>query len=393
MSRKRIAAVVTEYRRYSHAQHIVDRFLWGYGWGNRHHLPPVEVVSLYVDQFPDSDLSRDRSRQFPRMKIYPSIREAVTEGTNRVTVDGVLLIAEHGNYPRNEKGQKLYPRYEFFNEIVSTFRDHSRSVPVFNDKHLSWNWEWAREMVDTSKEMGFGFMAGSSVPIAPRLPAMDFPLGSVVTDAMCIAVGGPDGYDIHALEAIQCMVERRRGGETGVQAIQAYRGDSVWNWMKSDEWDQSLFESCLCRSHTVRSGSENLSHVLPRKEVIPDLVTQTPTIYVCEYRDGLKVTMILMEGLVADFTFAARLKNPNRIFSTQIYLPPREVCNFFNPLVHHTESLFLTGKSPYPIERTLLTTGMTAAGIESLWRDQSRIETPHLDVCYQPTRHSTFWRS
>ena len=110
MSRKRIAAVVTEYRRYSHAQHIVDRFLWGYGWGNRHHLPPVEVVSLYVDQFPDSDLSRDRSRQFPRMKIYPSIREAVTEGTDSVTVDGVLLIAEHGNYPRNEKGQKLYPR-------------------------------------------------------------------------------------------------------------------------------------------------------------------------------------------------------------------------------------------------------------------------------------------
>ena len=69
----------------------------------------------------------------------------------------MVLVGEHGRYPRNEKGQTKYPRYEFFQQIVKVFRASGRSVPVFNDKHLSWNWEWAKEMYDTSRSMGFPF--------------------------------------------------------------------------------------------------------------------------------------------------------------------------------------------------------------------------------------------
>ena len=146
MSRPRIAAIVTEYRRYSHAQHILDRYLFGYGWNGAHHIPPIDLVSLYTDQQPEGELSRSRSESCPQMKIFPTIAEALTLGGEELAVDGVLLIGEHGNYPRNDKGQRLYPRYEFFQEIVSVFRDSGRSVPVFNDKHLSWNWEWAKEI-------------------------------------------------------------------------------------------------------------------------------------------------------------------------------------------------------------------------------------------------------
>ena len=55
--------------------------------------------------------------------------------------------------------------------------------------------------------------------------------------------------------------------------------------------------------------------------------------------------------------------------------------------------MFLTGKAPYPVERTLLTTGLTAAGVESLFAGQKRLETPHLAIRYQPTKESTFWRT
>ncbi len=65
-TRPRLAAVVTEYRKFSHAQHIVDRFLFGYGWEGRHHKPEADVVALYVDQRPASDLSRSRLPSFPR---------------------------------------------------------------------------------------------------------------------------------------------------------------------------------------------------------------------------------------------------------------------------------------------------------------------------------------
>ena len=91
------------------------------------------------------DLSRDRAARFPAMKIYPTIAEALTCGTGKLAVDGVVVVGEHGDYPKTPKGQVQYPRYRFFEEIVAVFRSSGRSVPMFNDKHLSWNWEWAKK--------------------------------------------------------------------------------------------------------------------------------------------------------------------------------------------------------------------------------------------------------
>ena len=395
--RPRIAAVVTEYRRYSHAQHILDRYLIGYGWGNRHHRPPIDLVALYVDQQPESDLSRARAREFPQMKIYPSIEAALTLGGDNLAVDGVLLIAEHGSYPKNEKGQSLYPRYEFFKQIVDVFERSGRSVPVFNDKHLSWNWEWAKEMVETSHKMGFALTAGSSLPVTSRLPPIEIPDGAEVEEALCIGVGGPDGYDIHCLEAVQGMVERRKGGETGVVAIQAIRGEAFWKAMDAGAWERGgwnpeLFQACLCRSLTLMPARKGFNHRMPTPAELRGLV-KDPIAYRYEYADGLKATIMLVEGIVQDITFAAKLKNQSKPLSALMYLHPRELCNFFSPLVHNTETLFLTGKSPYPVERTLLTTGLTAAGVESLHLGQKRLETPHLDIRYQPAKQSTFWKS
>ena len=117
-ARPKIAAICTTYFQYSHAQHIVDRFLIGYGWNGQHHRPEMDLVSLWVDQVGKGDLSRSRAQEFPAMKIYPSIAEALTLGTGKLAVDAVLLIGEHGQYGRNEKGQYKYPRYEFFKGLV-----------------------------------------------------------------------------------------------------------------------------------------------------------------------------------------------------------------------------------------------------------------------------------
>jgi hypothetical protein len=396
--RPQIAALATTYHMHAHAQHIVDRFLWGYGWGPRHHVPPMDLVSLYVDQVGEHDLSHDRAAEFPLLNVYPSIREALTLGGDKLAVDGVLLIGEHGSYRRNQKGQKLYPRYEWFKEIVSVYRDSGRTAPVFNDKHLSWNWDWAKEMVDTSKEMDFAFMAGSSLPWVPRVPAVDLPLGAEVEEVLCIGEGGVDHIDFHSLETIQCMVERRRGGETGVVAIEALRGKAILDAMQAGSWaaggwDPRLFEACLCRSLTLASAREGFCHVYPRAEEISELLTTVPFAYRIEYADGLKVTLLHLAALVGDTTFAATLKGRREPFSTLVHTQPRALCNFFSAQVNAIEKMFLTGKSICPLERTLLTTGLTAAGVESLWLGQKRIETPHLAIRYQPTPHSLFRRT
>ena len=126
--RPRVAAIATEMRPLSHGEVIIDRFLEGFGWAGEHHHPAVDLVALYVDQRPDSDLSRERASRFEQLKIYPTIAEALTQGGSKLAVDGVVLIGEHGSYPRNEKGQTLYPRWEFFQQTVDVFRASGRTA-------------------------------------------------------------------------------------------------------------------------------------------------------------------------------------------------------------------------------------------------------------------------
>ena len=395
-TRPKLAAVVTVYRKYSHAQHIVDRFLDGYGWNGAYHHPPMDLVSLYVDKVGADDLSRERAGRFPGVKICPSIAEALTQGTNRLSVDGVVIVGEHGDYPRNAKGQTEYPRYQFFEQVVQVFRSSGRTVPVFSDKHLSWNWDWAKEIYDTSRKMHFPMMAGSSLPVTWRIPSIEMPLGANIREALCIGYGGVDSYDFHGLEAIQCMVERRKGGESGVRWLQAYRGDRFWTAMKEGVWSRDLMQSALCRSHTLTPARPGFNDLMPTAEQMAVMV-KDPVAYTYEHNDGLRCTLLLMNGLVRDFNFAARLDKTQEIFSTQMYLPMPDgrttLASFFSPLVFHIEQMFLTGQPPYPIERTLLTTGLTASGVESLYRDQVRVKTDHLDVRYQPSPGSTFERS
>src|SRR5579885_401122 len=395
-SRPKLAAIVTTYRKYSHAQHIFDRFLYGYGWNGTHHYPPMDLVSLYVDQIGEGDLSRHRAADFPAMKMYPTIAEALTAGGSRLAVDGVVIVGEHGRYPRNEKGQTLYPRWQFFEQIVKVFKDSGRSVPMFNDKHLSWNWDWARQMYEISREMGFAFMACSSLPVTWRIPSVEMPLGSRIREALCVCYGGVDSYDFHGLETIQCMVERRRGGETGVKWLQAYRGDKFWDALAEGVWPRRLMNAALCRSHTLTPARPGFNDIFPTDADMRRMV-KDPVAYRYRHADGLNCTMLLMNGLVRDFNFAAEVEGMREPLSTQMYLPMPDgrttLASFFSPLVNNMEKMFLTGKPTYPIERTLLTTGLTAAGVESLYRHQERYPTPHLAIRYAAAKESTFERS
>ncbi len=393
--KKRLAVVTTEWRYRSHAWHMAERFLAGYPTQGKWHHPPFDVVAAYVDQQPENDLSRLRSKEFG-FPIYPTVAEAIRCGGDKLAVDAVLIIGEHGNYPDNEYGQKKYPRYEFFKQVTDVFRKDGRTTPVFNDKHLSWKWDWAKEMVDISRELNFGFAAGSSLPGTWRMPSIDMPYGAEVEEILCLAIGGLDSYDFHALEVIQCMAERRRGGETGVVAVQGLRGDAVWQAMaagdwQSGGWDPALFEACLCRTQTL-GQPETFSHRHPTPEQIREWV-KDPIAYRIEYADGLRATMLLMNGLVGDFTFAARLKGQPEPLSTLFYLPPTPNVTYSAELMAKAEATFLTGKAPCPIDRTLLTTGLVEAGVRSIGTGQKRLETPHLAVRYQAPRESTFLRS
>src|SRR6187399_2748725 len=140
---KKIAAIITEYRPGSHADVVVGKYLEGFNQDDRPPYPRSKIVSMFTEQIPKADMSRERAAKY-KVPIFRTVDEALTLGGSKLAVDGVLLIGEHGAYPVNDKAQTLYPRFEMFLKITDVFRQSRTSVPMFNDKHLSWSFRQAR---------------------------------------------------------------------------------------------------------------------------------------------------------------------------------------------------------------------------------------------------------
>jgi hypothetical protein len=390
---KRLAIVTTIYRYLSHAQHMGDRFLVGYPYAGTWQRPNIKVVSLYVDQKPDGDLSGERAREFA-FTVYPTIAETLRAGGAKLAVDAVLIIGEHGDYPRNEKGQIQYPRYEFFQQCAKVFEEEGRAVPVFNDKHLSYSFEKAKAMVETSRRLHFPLLGGSSLPVTWRLPSIELPSGCEIESALMVGEGGSDAMDFHALEGLQCMVERRRGGETGVKAVQLLEGDAVWKSLDDGRVPKDLLASALSRSDTplgLTVADGRTQNLLASGE-LRNLVKQ-PAAYLIEYRDGLKAAILMLDGAIRDFNFAARVKGSSQLWSTQFLLTPEPNVTYSACLMHKAREMFESGVAPYPVERTLLVSGILESCLTSKVRDHARLETPHLDVAYHGPKESQFART
>jgi hypothetical protein len=365
---KRIAAVVTEYRPNSHADVIVGKYLEGYRQNGQPPGPRSKIVSMYTAQKPKNDMSREMAAKH-HVPIYPTIWETLTAGGNGLGVDGVLLIGEHGDYPWNEKGQHLYPRFELFLEITDVFRATGKSVPVFSDKHLSYSWLKAKRMVEISRELKFPMMAGSSIPVSYRPTGVNLEFGAKAKHAVSIFYGDPDAYGFHLLEGMQCMVERRRGGETGVKAVQYIEKAAMWNWVSQTPWAEKLLNAALAQAVRRQPGD------------IREL-GKNAYAYRVEYRDGLEAAAFMMNGVAKDAATAVEVEGSAEPVATLMQLGDGKPFEHFACLVQAIEKMFESGKPTYPVERTLLTSGILEAILNSKFENQKRLETPHLAVKY-----------
>src|SRR5207248_2999138 len=153
-----------------------------------------------------------------------------------------------------------------------------------------------------------------------------------------------------------------------------------------------LLEHALGRSPSLNVGDirDNCRHFVPRSDRIE--LWRGPTAFLIEYRDGLKATVLILNGHHDDTTFAARIDGENKPVSTLFYLPPPPGAAFLQALTVKIEQFLATGKRPYPVERTLLTGGILDWALESRVKGQKRLETPDLDVAYEPPKDSGFLR-
>lgn len=371
--RPRVAAIVTEYRYYSHADVICGRIFDGYSPNGKRVAPRTDIVSLYPIQIPKNDMAQELTSRHG-IPLVKSVEEAITLGTGKIAVDAVLFVGEHGDYPTNELGQKLYPRFEYFEEILGVYRKYGRVLPTFSDKHLSYSWPKAKKMYDDAKALGVPWMAGTSVTLTPREPDLTLPAGCDL-DRTCVAgYGDHDAYGFHLLEVHQCMVERRKGGETGVKAVQMIEGDDVWKWRDgAGAWSKPLLQEAIARMPEKKSG------------VLEEIVKK-PILFLVEYNDGLQGCVYMLNGFTQHWTFATQPRGASKPLSCFFNMGyQKRTLPHFDGLVNAIENLFVTGRPGYPVERTLLSTGTLAHLFDSKRAGGQRIETPELaKIAYQP---------
>jgi hypothetical protein len=367
---KPVAAVITEWRKNSHADVILGRILEPEAWG--HQAPfALRLAAVYADQFPANDLCRTQCERHG-VPIFPTVMGAVGVGLRTVPVEGVIIVGEHGQYARNSRSQRLYPRRRLFEEVVHAFRVLGRHVPVFSDKHLSYEWLFARWMYDLARHEGIPLMAGSSLPVAWRTPSLRLPLGCALTSAFGLGYGDLDAYGFHALEMVQCMVERRQGGETGVASVRALSGAAVWEGAASGLWPRDLLDAL----EPARRGAN------PKARDVRPLSGDTA--YLIRYVDGLEAAVAMLGSVGACFGFAARRRGISEPEATVFDLQDGHPFGHFGYLLRAVQWMIHNGRAAYPVERTLLTTGLLAALLQSRSEGGAKIATPHLaEIRYQ----------
>lgn len=375
--RKNVAAILTVYHKWSHADVLVGKLLEGYLHDGKE-MPRMRLVSAHVEQKPDNDWSVALAKKHG-FTLHDSIAGALTRGGDKLAVEGVLLIGEHGRYPRNRHGQILYPRRRFFAETCKVFETSKRVVPVFTDKHLAATWDDASWMYDRAKHLFIPLMAGSSIPFAWRRPALTLPRGVELTEAVQIGYGPFEGYGFHALEGLQCMVERRKGGETGVRSVQCLRGKAMWDALDRGLWSRACLDAALKRVPAHAPG--DMRAITSR--------SADAGVWLIDYRDGFRAAVAMLNGWLYEgdggaFLFAGRIKGEPRPTTCHFYLQNIDPFAHFGYQVRAIDSMVQTGHAPFPVERTLLTSGVLDAVMRSAAESNRKVETPHLAIRYEP---------
>ncbi len=364
----------------SHADWIVNKLIDGYWWDGAYTPSRVEVASVYFHQH-DTSLLGQKVAKAKGIPVFQTVAEALTLGGGELAVDGVVIVAEHGEYPVDLKGHWLLPRWLIYNQMIRVFEKSKRSVPVFNDKHLSYDWDESKWMFDKSRELNFPLTGGSSIPVYYRKPEIELAIDTPIKNSIVIGGTGDEGGIFHAIDVLQGFVERRKGGETGVRSIQSIRGPEAWKWVDANPWAGKLMDS-VAKSFDMK----------------PEALRQGNGTNMCliEYNDGTKAAVIGGRGV--GWTYAGEIegKQEPTIVSMLGWAGPFDQYHASNAQPHWITEMMVTKKEPFNAERLLLSSGITNHYMESNWENGRysavgrRLETPVLNMTYKSTRGAQF---
>ena len=366
MARPKLAVILTQYGSKSHGMCICSKLLEGLEFDDHTEEPRCDVVAVHLMEVADDDIGVALCERHG-VPMYPTVASALCRGGDELAVDGVVLIGEHGTWPYNERGSHLYPRRELFDQIVGVYRQAGRVVPLFCDKHWTWNWAWARYMRATIEDLQIPFMAGSSGPWATFEPFVPLPRGHAYAHTVGLGWGPFEAYGFHVLEVTQFLAEQRAGGESGVARVRCLSGNDVLDI----DAPSGLVEAAL--------------------EAAQAELTPGPETFAieAEHIDGHRTTALIVNPGCNAFAFAYTGRTGVVAAGYPLDDPPR--VKHFSPMVRAIEQMMLDGVAPIPLERTYLTTGVIAYALESRFQGGIWLDAEGMDIAYQPAALPAAW--
>ncbi|QNE35620.1 hypothetical protein [Leifsonia shinshuensis] len=408
--RPRFAAIVNEYWPGSHADLLIGRMHEGYEllWTPAEPLSSLDALHV-LDPGP-TDVGGERALEWG-VRQAAGVAEALSAGGTGVDVDGVVLIAERN--PRSGRpeeidgrGRPQDSRHELFLRVAQACEQSGRTVPVFLDKHVGNSWSEIKEVYDTARRLSIPLMAGSSLPVTVRCPPVEIPFGSRVKEVVVVATGSGEPPIFHPLELVQSMIERRAGFETGVASVRFVSGEQFWDaYTNGGVWSRDLADAAIDAVPHFAEGAREYYRRFPT-EVVGGGAAVPPRgreeAVVVDYNDGTRVSVLLLTGFMLRRSVAVRLADapepvvtwtPTGAKLSDVPMVGAEVARpgqkkpptwNFDHLAAFVDRFLFTGRSPFPIERTVLTSGILDAAISSRRLGGAAVETPHLDIAYRP---------
>lgn len=368
---KSVAVLVACWFPGSHPDVIFGRILKTYSLDSTGTPSALRIASLYSDKPDARDLAPALAKEHG-FRLCSNVTEALTLGTGQLAVDGVLISTEWADYPKSPTGQILYPHRRLFAEAVKVFRRSGQQVPVFVDKHLADTWEDSKWIYDTAKERKIPLMAGSSLPVTWRRPAAVVSGDKALKQIVGISYHTLDCYGFHGMEMLQCLVETRNGGETGIRSVQCLEGAAVW------EGAGSLYDPALLTAALERGGHPGMDVAALRAKVAK------PVLFLMDYADGLRSCLFTLNELVCQWAAAWRYED-GAMESTLFWLQEEKPCMHFAYQMKGIESMVLTGTPAWPAERTLMTSGALDALLLSRAKGGKIVKTRYLTFGYPAT--------
>lgn len=376
---RKIAFLLEEFAKPSPAQQLVDRFLAGYVIDGEFKKSPFEGASAYVMLSSNPPDLEQRTKDF-KFVVAPRAEQAI-EGA-----DAVVIASRKPGALANER----------FVQIA--LERAPEGAACFVHGVLANSLERGHELTRLARSRQIALLAGTPLSVTWRLPEVELSPATPLSEALIVVQANPSpgqtsppappsslrGAELHALEGLLPVIERRRGGEAGVRSIRFLEGKELWKAGDRGNWSWPLLAAALSRSHSPQGDPvlDGRTQDLVGLGLVPKLA-RNPRGWLLEHRDGLRSTMLVLDGVVADFNFAVRAQDGS-IVSAQLFRAPAPAEQHFSRLAAVMEEFFRSGKAPWSIERNLLIAGLLERFSQPSSRTGRVVPAPRLEIVDPP---------